>query len=105
MAKPFVKWAGGKTQLLPIIRKKYPKNVEKYCEPFVGGGAVLFSEPLPGGAVGRVCLPEAEDFPADERGGGRPVCLQPVYPAAVQPYVADVLLPDAAGLPDGGLCD
>ena len=42
MAKPFVKWAGGKTQLLPIIRKKYPKNVEKYCEPFVGGGAVLF---------------------------------------------------------------
>lgn len=42
MAKPFVKWAGGKTQLLPIIRKKYPKIVRKYCEPFVGGGAVLF---------------------------------------------------------------
>ena len=42
MAKPFVKWAGGKTQLLPIIRKKYPKKVERYCEPFVGGGAVLF---------------------------------------------------------------
>ena len=42
MAKPFVKWAGGKTQLLPIIRKKYPQTVRKYCEPFVGGGAVLF---------------------------------------------------------------
>ena len=42
MAKPFVKWAGGKTQLLPIIRKKYPQKVERYCEPFVGGGAVLF---------------------------------------------------------------
>jgi len=42
MAKPFVKWAGGKTQLLPVIRKKYPEKVKKYCEPFVGGGAVLF---------------------------------------------------------------
>lgn len=45
-AKPFVKWAGGKSQLLPDIRKKYPKelgkSITKYCEPFVGGGAVLF---------------------------------------------------------------
>lgn len=40
--KPFVKWAGGKNQLLHEIRKKYPARVEKYCEPFVGGGAVLF---------------------------------------------------------------
>ena len=44
--KPFVKWAGGKSQLLPDIRKKYPtelgQSVNKYCEPFVGGGAVLF---------------------------------------------------------------
>ena len=42
MAKPFVKWVGGKSQLLPEIRKKYPQQVNKYCEPFVGGGAVLF---------------------------------------------------------------
>lgn len=42
MAKPFVKWAGGKGQLLDEIRKKYPSKIEKYCEPFVGGGAVLF---------------------------------------------------------------
>jgi len=42
MAKPFVKWAGGKSQLLSEIRKKYPQKIEKYCEPFVGGGAVLF---------------------------------------------------------------
>ncbi|MBP3415818.1 MAG: DNA adenine methylase [Spirochaetaceae bacterium] len=42
MAKPYVKWVGGKTQLLEEIGKKYPQKIEKYCEPFVGGGAVLF---------------------------------------------------------------
>ncbi len=41
MAKPFIKWVGGKTQLLDEIRKRYPQTMEKYCEPFVGGGAVL----------------------------------------------------------------
>lgn len=44
--KPFVKWAGGKGQLLENLRKAYPeelgKSVTKYAEPFVGGGAVLF---------------------------------------------------------------
>lgn len=37
-----MKWAGGKTQLLSEIQKFYPRTVERYCEPFVGGGAVLF---------------------------------------------------------------
>lgn len=39
--KPFLKWAGGKNQLLADIRLKYPNQVDTYCEPFVGGGAVL----------------------------------------------------------------
>lgn len=44
LAKPFLKWAGGKSQLLYEIRKYYPFNdtINKYCEPFVGAGAVLF---------------------------------------------------------------
>ncbi len=40
--KPFLKWAGGKSQLLEYIRLKYPNQIDCYCEPFVGGGAVLF---------------------------------------------------------------
>ena len=34
-AKPFVKWAGGKSQLLNEIRRKYPERIVKYCEPFI----------------------------------------------------------------------
>lgn len=45
VVKPFLKWAGGKGQLLSEIEKYYPfetGKVTKYAEPFVGGGAVLF---------------------------------------------------------------
>lgn len=47
VAKPFVKWAGGKGQLLKVIEKFYPEqlvngNIKRYIEPFVGGGALLF---------------------------------------------------------------
>lgn len=42
MAKPFVKWAGGKNQLLKEISKELPIKINNYYEPFVGGGAVLF---------------------------------------------------------------
>lgn len=39
---PFVKWAGGKRQLLPQIRMRMPRKYNNYYEPFVGGGAVYF---------------------------------------------------------------
>ncbi len=46
IALPFLHWAGGKRQLLDKIRTYYPfyryPNINKYVEPFVGGGAVLF---------------------------------------------------------------
>lgn len=47
MAKPFVKWAGGKGKILPVIEKNLPSDFNEqqtitYIEPFVGGGAVLF---------------------------------------------------------------
>ena len=39
---PFVKWAGGKTQLLEVIESHLPETFNRYFEPFVGGGALLF---------------------------------------------------------------
>jgi DNA adenine methylase len=40
--KPFVKWAGGKRQLMPELEKNFPTKFGTYVEPFLGGGAVMF---------------------------------------------------------------
>ncbi|MEM2980122.1 MAG: DNA adenine methylase [Thermoproteota archaeon] len=40
--EPFVKWAGGKSQLLKVFNMLYPKGFKTYYEPFLGGGAVFF---------------------------------------------------------------
>lgn len=42
MAKPFLKWAGGKGQLLNAIGENLPEHFTTYIEPFVGSGAVMF---------------------------------------------------------------
>ena len=40
--RPFLKWAGGKRQLLPQLRRYYPREIRGYHEPFLGSGAVFF---------------------------------------------------------------
>ena len=48
LAKPFLEWAGGKTQLLVKLEKRIPikikncGNIKQYIEPFIGGGAIFF---------------------------------------------------------------
>ncbi|KHS54037.1 Dam family site-specific DNA-(adenine-N6)-methyltransferase [Brevibacterium linens] len=42
-ARPVLKWAGGKTQIVPDLRDRLPNKFNKYIEPFFGGGALFFS--------------------------------------------------------------
>lgn len=42
IAKPILKWAGGKTQLIPELIRRMPRDYNKYIEPFFGGGALYF---------------------------------------------------------------
>lgn len=41
--KPFVKWVGGKRQIIEKLRTRLPKSYNEYYEPFIGGGALLFA--------------------------------------------------------------
>ncbi len=54
-AKPFIKWVGGKQQLLTQFEAYFPPTFHRYLEPFVGGGAVFFhlwnTRRLPGQAL------------------------------------------------------
>lgn len=43
LVAPVVKWVGGKRQLLDEITPRLPERITSYCEPFLGGGAVLFA--------------------------------------------------------------
>ncbi|MEA2097578.1 MAG: DNA adenine methylase [Patescibacteria group bacterium] len=41
-ARPFLKWVGGKKQIIPQIKQYIPRNYYRYFEPFIGGGALFF---------------------------------------------------------------
>ena len=43
LASPVVKWAGGKRQLLGELLPRVPRRFGMYCEPFLGGGAMLLA--------------------------------------------------------------
>lgn len=49
--RPLLKWAGGKTQLLPELMAKVPSRFGKYIEPFFGGGALFFALRPDGGVI------------------------------------------------------
>ena len=70
MIRPFLKWAGGKRQLLPVLRLHYPSSFDRYIEPFLGSGAVFF------------------DLCDTERAAGRRIELFDLNPDLIGSYLA-----------------
>ena len=62
-ARPLLKWAGGKRQLLPTLRTHYPEEFAGYVEPFLGSGAVFFELAATGRTRG--CLVRLADHNPD----------------------------------------
>jgi len=57
--KPFIRWAGGKTRLLPRILPYVPEKIRNYFEPFLGGGAVFLA--CAHRISGRACLADLNE--------------------------------------------
>ena len=55
-ARPFLKWAGGKKQLLPVLRGFCPEPFNRYWEPFLGSGAMFFDLHGRGLLAGRTAI-------------------------------------------------
>lgn len=45
--KPFLKWAGGKLRVVPVLKKKFPKQGKRFIEPFLGAGSVSLNVDYP----------------------------------------------------------
>lgn len=61
VASPFLKWAGGKRQLLKRILRAVPRTMRTYYEPFIGGGAVFFGVVAAGHRFERAVLGDMND--------------------------------------------
>ncbi|MGH9409729.1 MAG: DNA adenine methylase, partial [Vicinamibacterales bacterium] len=70
-ARPILKWAGGKRQLLPELRRYYPVRFARYFEPFLGSGAVFLDLHNSGALEGKAAV--LSDINADVIGCYRAV--------------------------------
>lgn len=61
VAIPFLKWAGGKGQLAPQLEAHFPKKIDGYIEPFVGGGGMFFYLFNLGRINGRILLADINE--------------------------------------------
>lgn len=67
--KPFLKWAGGKRQLLPVLSQYVPVRYNRYYEPFVGAGALFFQQQPKAGLINDInwelfnCYRVIRDYP------------------------------------------